>query len=474
MYKKNNNSLTKHWDFILLDLITMALVYFLVCVLYFNISSTVLTQDRFNTFSRLGVILLIIYLLTAVIGQNYKDILRRSRSDEFVKTLVQVVVSFILTTLYMFITQQFRLLSRIVFISSATVAIFAIWGLRCLLKSFLLRRYQATGKLPQALIISDMSHIEKCMAAISSSRLNPFFIKGIIINDEDRAGQVLCGKTVVCNKSDIGDYIVNEVVDGIFINIEDKVEANRLAKLFVEAGITIHIGITDLTDGLPNAMMEELGGQFVLTFAKNVATPLKLFLKRVIDIIGGFVGIIITGILYIFIAPQIKKKDPGPAMFVQTRGGQNGRHFKLYKFRSMYMDAEERKKELMAQNEMEGPMFKMENDPRILPGIGNFIREHSLDEFPQFINVFKGDLSLVGTRPPTLEEVEYYSLDQKSRLSFKPGITGLWQVSGRSNITDFDEIVRLDNEYIATWSIKLDIKIIIKTFGVIFKKDGAR
>ena len=329
MYKKNNNSLTKHWDFILLDLITMALVYFLVCVLYFNISSTVLTQDRFNTFSRLGVILLIIYLLTAVIGQNYKDILRRSRSDEFVKTLVQVVVSFILTTLYMFITQQFRLLSRIVFISSATVAIFAIWGLRCLLKSFLLRRYQATGKLPQALIISDMSHIEKCMAAISSSRLNPFFIKGIIINDEDRAGQVLCGKTVVCNKSDIGDYIVNEVVDGIFINIEDKVEANRLAKLFVEAGITIHIGITDLTDGLPNAMMEELGGQFVLTFAKNVATPLKLFLKRVIDIIGGFVGIIITGILYIFIAPQIKKKDPGPAMFVQTRVGQNGRHFKL-------------------------------------------------------------------------------------------------------------------------------------------------
>jgi len=138
------------------------------------------------------------------------------------------------------------------------------------------------------------------------------------------------------------------------------------------------------------------------------------------------------------------------------------------------MDAEERKKELMAQNEMQGFMFKMEDDPRILPGIGHRIRDWSLDEFPQFWNVFKGDMSLVGTRPPTVDEFKQYEAHHKSRLSFKPGITGLWQVSGRSNITDFEEIVRLDNEYIRNWNLGLDLKILIKTVGVVLGRKGSK
>src|SRR5699024_735989 len=131
-----------------------------------------------------------------------------------------------------------------------------------------------------------------------------------------------------------------------------------------------------------------------------------------------------------------------------------------YKFRSMYIDAEERKKELMAQNEMNGLMFKMEDDPRITK-VGKFLRKTSLDEFPQFINILKGDMSLVGTRPPTLDEFEQYKTYHKKRLSFRPGLTGMWQVSGRSDITDFEEIVRLDVEYINNWSVSLDIKILI-------------
>ena len=199
--------------------------------------------------------------------------------------------------------------------------------------------------------------------------------------------------------------------------------------------------------------------------------------KRAMDIAGGLIGCIITGILYLIVAPCIYIKSPGPVFFSQIRVGKNGKRFKLYKFRSMYMDAEKRKKELMAQNRVkDGMMFKLDHDPRIIggdKGIGGFIRKYSIDEFPQFWNVLKGDMSLVGTRPPTIDEWDKYELHHRVRLAIKPGITGMWQVSGRSDITDFEEVVRLDKEYITKWSLGLDVKIVMRTVGVVFGKSGA-
>ena len=179
--------------------------------------------------------------------------------------------------------------------------------------------------------------------------------------------------------------------------------------------------------------------------------------------------------------PAIYIKSPGPIFFSQYRVGKNGRKFKIYKFRSMYMDAEERKKELMKQNRVsDGLMFKMENDPRVIgsekgpgKGIGNFIRKTSLDEFPQFFNVLKGDMSLVGTRPPTVDEWEKYELHHRARLAIKPGLTGMWQVSGRSEITDFEEVVKLDTKYISEWSFMLDIKILFKTVLIVLGQKGS-
>ena len=153
--------------------------------------------------------------------------------------------------------------------------------------------------------------------------------------------------------------------------------------------------------------------------------------------------------------------------------GKNGRRFKIYKFRSMYMDAEERKKELMEKNKMSGLMFKMDDDPRITK-VGKFIRKTSIDEFPQFFNVLKGDMSLVGTRPPTEDEFKQYKARYKKRLAMKPGITGLWQVSGRSSITDFEDVVKLDVQYIENWSFGLDLKILLQTVLVVLKHDGAQ
>lgn len=200
-----------------------------------------------------------------------------------------------------------------------------------------------------------------------------------------------------------------------------------------------------------------------------------------LDIIGAIVGLLITGVVAIFIVPAIKLADPGPAIFKQKRVGKNGRVFEFYKFRSMYRDAEERKKELMAQNEMSGFMFKLENDPRIIgsekgpgKGIGNFIRRTSIDELPQFWNVLKGDMSLVGTRPPTVEEFEMYEPHHKIRLCMQPGITGLWQVSGRSQITDFEDVIRLDENYIENWTFGKDIKILLQTVGVVLSGRGSK
>ena len=218
-----------------------------------------------------------------------------------------------------------------------------------------------------------------------------------------------------------------------------------------------------------------------MTESLRIATPRQLFIKRCIDITGAIVGLVFTALFTVIIGPIIYFTDPGPIFFSQNRVGKNGRIFRIYKFRSMYKDAEARKAALMEKNKMQGLMFKMDNDPRILGsgpdgtrhGIGWFIRKTSIDEFPQFWNVLKGEMSLVGTRPPTVDEWEQYESHHRARMAVRPGLTGLWQTSGRSNIEDFEEVIKLDMQYINNWDIGMDIKLILKTVGIIFTGRGA-
>ena len=196
-------------------------------------------------------------------------------------------------------------------------------------------------------------------------------------------------------------------------------------------------------------------------------------------------GSLITVLLIVIIGPVIKKESPGPVLFRQERVGQNGKHFHIFKLRSMHVDADAGKNDLMEKNRVkDGMMFKLDFDPRIIgnvelpdgtrkTGIGEFIRRTSLDEIPQSFNVLAGQMSLVGTRPPTVDEWEKYELHHRARLACKPGITGLWQVSGRSEITDFEEVVRLDTEYITNWSFALDLKILAKTVRAVLSRKGA-
>ncbi|PGM56782.1 sugar transferase [Bacillus sp. AFS053548] len=196
------------------------------------------------------------------------------------------------------------------------------------------------------------------------------------------------------------------------------------------------------------------------------------FTKRIMDIFGAFFGLLLLLPVLIVVAIFIKLEDPkGPIFFFQTRVGKNGKIFKMYKFRSMVTDAEERLKELLQYNEVSGAMFKMKDDPRITR-IGKFIRKTSIDELPQFFNVLLGDMSLVGPRPPLPREVAEYTAYDKQRLLVTPGCTGLWQVSARNSV-GFDEMVQLDLIYIGNRSIIYDIKIILKTFSVLFGSKNA-
>ena len=308
-------------------------------------------------------------------------------------------------------------------------------------------------------------------------------IAGIAVIDKEMTGKYINGVKVVANMENAAEYVCKEWIDEVLIVTSDVVPyPKELIEQFTETGVTVHLNLAKV-QSVPGKkqFVEKVGDYTVLTTSINYASTRDLMLKRLVDIAGGLVGCLITGILFIFVAPAIYIASPGPIFFAQERVGKNGKRFKMYKFRSMYMDAEERKKELMKQNRVsDGLMFKMENDPRVIgsekgpgKGIGNFIRKTSLDEFPQFFNVLKGDMSLIGTRPPTVDEWEKYELHHRARLAIKPGLTGMWQVSGRSEITDFEEVVKLDTKYISEWSFLLDIRILFKTVLIVLGQKGS-
>ena len=276
--------------------------------------------------------------------------------------------------------------------------------------------------------------------------------------------------------SDLETLIRENSLDQIYIlqkKEHDLAYIQRYIDLCIEMGVTCRIVVDFYKRRKANSYVSAVGTYPVITYHTISLNTYEAFIKRVVDIIGGLVGIILSSPIMLVTAIAIKLDSPGPVLFKQTRVGQNGRLFKCWKFRSMYMDAEERKAELMAQNEMEGGvMFKMKDDPRVTK-VGKVIRKLSIDELPQFFNVFAGTMSLVGTRPPTVDEVEKYERDQWRRISIKPGITGMWQVSGRSNVKTFEEVVQMDVEYIDNWSIFMDFKILFKTVAVLFEREGA-
>lgn len=338
--------------------------------------------------------------------------------------------------------------------------------------------------------IKSLNQRKKLLIATTSDRLDTIFdtminqpfpigeVIGVVLLDRVKPVEVPITKQniPILFHDDFEAFAMKNVVDEAFIYLSKDYDdlVPEYILILQSMGILVSINISGFELNLPgDRRIRRLGDYSVLTFSSKFYSYPSIVLKRTMDIIGALVGLLITAVVSIFLVPAIKLNSPGPAIFSQNRVGKNGRVFKFYKFRSMYADAEARKKELEQFNTMQGGMFKMEDDPRITP-VGKFIRKTSLDELPQFYNVLIGDMSLIGTRPPTEDEYLQYSPFHKQRLKFKPGITGLWQVSGRSDITDFEEVVRLDVEYIDNWSLWSDIKILLKTIKIVLLGKGAK
>lgn len=481
MYEEGLKGWLKHFDFVAIDLICLQIAFVLSYVLY-NGGNPYVSQ----LYRKMAVMLMLIDFVVIFFQETYKNVLKRGYYKEFAKAIKQAVLIMLFAVLVLFASKEGADYSRVTL--ALMVGIYVVLRyLACIMwKKHILSNTGKEGK-SSLVIVTNKDAAEKVIKNIQGSNFGRYKISGLIIIDLDMKGENILGIPVVENMDKASEYIGKEWIDEVLIIHTSEIQfPEKLAKDIIETGITLHQFLAKSVDTLgEKQFVENIGRYTVLTTTINTMSIKQAFMKRALDIVGGLVGCFLTLLITIIIAPIIYISSPGPIFFSQTRIGKNGKTFKMYKFRSMYMDAEERKAELMKKNRVkDGMMFKLDFDPRVIgnkilddgtkkTGIGQFIRDTSLDEFPQFFNVLAGNMSLVGVRPCLLDEWDKYELHHRTRAVVKPGITGMWQVSGRSDITDFEEVVRLDREYVNNWSVGMDIKILLKTVKVVLAKDGS-
>ena len=412
------------------------------------------------------LVLLILVLTVAfnIFITPVKKYISRGVFAELTDIAIRQTISIVATVVVLYLAHNADIFSRLVFTYYIVISIIVVWVFRLITKSYLKKYYKNSDAAIRVIVVADKARLPRIMDVFNNSNeWNKIITKTYAIEDVRYQAVI--------------DYATRYEVDEAFVSIvdtDDKEQYQEFLSRLVGMGIKVDVDINQFElDIQGNKYLDEIGKFAIVSVSRNSISLSQQFLKRLMDIAGGLIGTVVFAAAFVIIGLLIKIDSDGPVIFVQKRVGKNGRIFDFYKFRSMYKDAEARKKELMAQNEVTGLMFKMEDDPRIT-GIGRFIRKTSIDELPQFINVLRGDMSLVGTRPPTVDEYEHYKPWHKSRLSMKPGITGLWQISGRSDIKDFEEVVKLDMEYIDNWSLGKDIKILLKTIIVVLVGKGSR
>lgn len=376
---------------------------------------------------------------------------------------------------FLFMIQRSEGFSRLVWGYFFLLDLFIVWLVRLLMKKILRVYFTSQSNIVKIMVIAKDTILEKTVKRLQQDLDIEYEIVGLACVDADRKGVIIDGVKVTADRENVLEIARQMPLDEVFINLpdEDPEYVKHIIYDLESMGVACHYNIDIIDRHSKDVHVGKFAGYTVVTYSINHFDYRRMVIKRFIDIVGGLAGLLLTALITPFVALAIKMDSPGPVFFAQTRIGKNGRRFKIYKFRSMYLDAEERKKELEENNEMQGLMFKMENDPRITR-VGKFIRKTSIDELPQFYNIVKGDMSLVGTRPPTEGEFEQYNSHYRRRISMTPGLTGLWQISGRSDIVNFDDVVKYDLEYIDNWTLGLDIKILFQTIGVVLTGKGSK
>ncbi len=455
---------------ILTDIGLLAVSFFLGCLVQFSFNP-LYTVDRYIWILPIFVS---IWLFFFNIFEGYTSFRIKPLSEILFGILKVSVFGFLVfgSLTYIF---KFEVISRafiilIFFIAAVIIGLKKI-GLIIFFRNIRKRGFNyrhilviGTGKRAQKLIHSLLEHKEM-----------GFVLVGLVDEDAAKVGQIVNGCKVIGTFNDLPDILKNNVVDDVMF-VVPRSWLGRIEEimLFCEVrGLKVHVAVDFFDLKLAKAKQTDFCGLPLLTFESTPDKIWDLMIKRFSDIFVSGISLLLLSPLFAIIVFLIKITSSGPIFFVQRRCSLNGRQFKVYKFRTMVADAEGRLKEIMHHNEMDGPVFKMTNDPRLTP-VGRVLRKISADELPQLWNVFKGDMSLIGPRPPLPAEVEKYDHWQRRRLSMKPGLSCLWQVNGRNRIVNFNEWMKLDLEYIDNWSLWLDCKILFKTIPVVLFGIGAK
>ena len=468
-FNRKNNLIQDYW-LIIMDVICILLSYALAYTV------------RYRGTQRMGELDFILCLLLVLFCVLYSFLLdwnhfifKRGYFVELVAITKYTVCIAIFWGFMVFILRQGEVFSRLVFGMFGIFNIVLTYTAHIAFKKYLYHVYKKSDSSDKVMVVTTREYVQIIFEDIKEAAEWSYDVIALALLDENVEEKEIDGVPVAAYGKDFMEGAKQFTMDAAFVYLPSRnyQEVEQIIEAFETMGVVCYYSVGNLRHSKSTQSVGSFAGHLVITYEANVIDYRRQFVKRLIDILGALVGVLITVLLYPFVALAIKLDSKGPVVFRQTRIGRNGRRFSMYKFRSMYIDAEERKKELMAQNEVEGLMFKMENDPRITK-VGKFLRKTSIDELPQFFNVLKGDMSLVGTRPPTEDEFEQYSFHYRRRLSITPGLTGMWQVSGRSDIKDFDEVVKLDLRYIDNWSLTLDIKILLQTIGVVLFGRGSK
>ena len=453
MYRKDSEGWLKHGDFIVLDMLCLQLAFILAYAFRgygFNVYGDILYRN-------MAIFLGFADLVVIFTSGTMKSVLKRGHYKEFVTTLKNAVAVGALAIAYLFIIQEGQSFSRMILITTIVIYLILTYAIREIWKNSLHKKMENGGD-KKLLIITSKAVAENVVHSMQENNYARYSLAGVVVIDEECTGEKICGVPVVAGESDVPMYVCQEWIDEVLIVISENLPyPDGLIDKLTETGVTVHLNLAKITNQTgKRQFVEKVGSYTVLTTSLNYASFGQLFLKRLMDICGGLVGCIFTGIITIFVGPAIYLASPGPIFFSQERVGKNGKKFKMYKFRSMAMQT--------AAEEKKG--WTVRNDPRVT-GIGKVLRRTSIDELPQLFNILKGDMSLVGPRPERPQFVEKFKEEIPRYMvkhQVRPGLTGWAQVNGLRGDSSIKKRIEYDIYYIENWTIGFDIKIILMTF----------
>lgn len=467
MRQKKNYSLIKHLDFLFLDFFCVELCFFAACMV--RRDTFILLMERYLGMS---FILFVTFISIVAFWNIYSGILRRNLGDEFRNTCTLAIYLFVALTLFCFITKTSEDYSRAVLVTFLLLAIPVLFVERIVRKEVLRKKIQKKGG--EVLLFIREEDIERKIEQFTNKSQSGVIVTGIVTYEETDKTEVN-GIPIVGNKNTLFDYVEKNQVSCVYIYLRNT-SVHEYIDFLVRRNVLVYRALRNLEKSTFRYSVTEMNGYTSLCVRERELSIGFAFTKRFMDIVMSLLSLIVSSPVLLVTAIAIKVEDGGPIFYKSKRVGQYGREFDIYKFRSMKLNAD-RLEDMLTPEELARyyKEFKLENDPRITR-VGEFIRRHSIDEMPQFVNILKGDMAFIGPRPLVQKEVEVnYPDDKDLLLSIKPGLTGYWQAFARNHVGyENGERQKMELYYIERSCWRMDLKIIFRTMKVVLTGDGAR